>query len=100
MSNFEILRETIAKNAHALVLTGENRYEIYEKLKSFSKDICIESDFDSAVKKGFLLTKNNCALVFSPASVSYDAFSNFEERGEAFKRVAQEIKMTYFNGKV
>ena len=92
MKNFEILRDLISKNAHALVLTGENRYEIYEKLKPISTPVYVEESLGSAVECGFSLAKGKCHLLLSPASVSYDAFSNFEERGEAFRRAAEKIK--------
>jgi len=77
----------------ALVLTGENAREISEKLASISIPICVEADFDAAVERGFYLAKNKDSVVLSPASVSYDAFSNFEERGDAFRRVAEKIKL-------
>lgn len=85
MKNFEILRNLIEKNAHALVLTGENRYEIYEKLKPISTSVYLEENFNSAVKLAQALADNKCDIIFSPASTSFDAFENFEKRGEAFK---------------
>ncbi len=84
MKNFEILRDLVEKNAHALVLTGENRYEIHDSLMPISTPTYIEEDFDAAVSRAFDLAKGNCDLIFSPASVSFDAFENFEKRGEAF----------------
>lgn len=93
MDNFEILEDVIERTAAALVLTGENAREISEKLASISIPICFEADFDAAVERGFYLAKNKGSVVLSPASVSYDAFSNFEERGDAFRRVAEKIKL-------
>ena len=84
MKNFDILLELINKNARAVVLTGENRYEIHSRLKETTVPIYLEKDFNAAVSLAEKLTKNECDLIFSPASVSYDAFENFEKRGEAF----------------
>lgn len=96
MKNYGILKDLIEKNAHALVLTGENRYEIYGAVAPLSVPIYIEEDFDTAVACAFDLALNNCDLIFSPASVSYDAFENFEKRGEAFasalERKIQDLK--------
>lgn len=91
MKNFEILRDTIEKNAHALVLTGENRHEIYEALKPISTPVYIEKSLEACVEISFLLAKNNCDIIFSPASTSYDAFEDFEKRGEAFKLAARRL---------
>ena len=84
MNNFEILSDLIKKNVHALVLTGENRYEIYSYFKNIPKPIYIEDSFEDAVARAFNLARRHCDLIFSPASVSYDRFENFEKRGEAF----------------
>ena len=92
MGNYEILKELIEKNAHALVLTGENRYEIYEKLYPLSKKVYVEDDFFAAVKRAFSLATECACLIFSPASTSFDAFRNFEERGESFKLALKDIK--------
>ena len=94
MKNFEILIDLIEKNAHALVLTGENRYEIHSCFKSISKPIYIEENFEDAVWRAFNLAKRRCDLIFSPASVSFDRFENFEKRGEAF---IAEIKRRTLN---
>ena len=66
------------------MLTGENRNEIYSILKTISTPIYIEEDFNSAIDLALTLTENQCDLIFSPASVSFDSFENFEKRGEAF----------------
>ena len=91
MKNFEILRYIIEKNAHALVLTGENRYQIYEALNGISTKIYVEENFYSAVEIALTLAKGRCNLIFSPASTSYDSFENFEKRGEAFALAARNI---------
>ncbi len=92
MKNYEILCDAIEKNAHALVLTGENRNEIYEKIKPTSAPVFIEENFEAAVECAYNLAKNNCDLIFSPASVSFDAFDNFEKRGEAFYSALKKIR--------
>jgi UDP-N-acetylmuramoylalanine--D-glutamate ligase len=39
-----------------------------------------------AVGVALALAKENDTVLLSPASASYDEFSDFEERGEAFKK--------------
>lgn len=92
MKNYEILRDLIEKNAHALVLTGENRLEIYDKITPVSTPVFVEENFQSAVERAFGLAKGKCNFIFSPASVSFDAFENFEQRGEAFSAAVKLLK--------
>ncbi len=90
--SFEILRKPLEKAASAIVLTGENRYEIDECLHGIAIPIYIEEDFDTAVIKAFSLARRCGALLFSPASVSFDAFQSFEERGRRFKDLIKKLK--------
>ena len=39
--------------------------------------------------------KKNNVILFSPASASFDQFSNFEERGEKFKRLVNHYARKY-----
>ena len=91
MNNFDILREIIAKNAHALVLTGENRGEVHAKLSGIGVPIYVESDFKRAILCGAELAKKCGSLILSPASTSFDRFKSFEERGEYFRRIVSEL---------
>ena len=94
MRNFEILADILEKNSHALVLIGENQCEIYEKLKSLRVPIYKETSLESATKKAYELAKGVCDVILSPASVSYDAFSDFEKRGEAYRLAIRKINTT------
>ncbi len=76
----------IAEFAHAAVLVGENKHEIYEKIKDAT--VCyLSENFESAVELGRELAKGCGVLLLSPASASYDMFSDFENRGKRFKKI-------------
>ncbi len=87
-ANFEILLPELQKKAVALVLTGENRGEIRESLQGGLRiPIYTEGDFSGAVMRSLSLADKNHALIFSPASTSFDSFESFEERGNVFKKL-------------
>jgi len=46
------------------------------------------NEVDKLVKKN---TLQNHICLLSPAASSYDMFSNFEERGDAFKKIAENL---------
>ncbi len=80
----------LKKFATAVVLYGENRYEIYSSL-SGEVSSYIADDFESAVKLGDSIAREVGALILSPASVSYDSFSDYRQRGETFKRIILDL---------
>lgn len=79
----------VKRYAEAVIISGENANEIYSALeeKTSVELIC---DFDDAIKRGIELAGNVGALLLSPASTSYDRFSNYAERGKKFRKIVLE----------
>ena len=48
-------------------------------------------DFARSLSKAKEVTTSGEVVLFSPASASFDLFKNFEERGEKFKQLVNEI---------
>ncbi|MEZ5195285.1 MAG: cyanophycin synthetase [Bacteroidales bacterium] len=78
-----------------LILYGKAGERISEGLTKSGiptdKKIFIISQFDElpAIIRTHTLTDHVCLL--SPAAASYDLFKNFEERGDAFKKIAENL---------
>ena len=75
-----------------IVLTGASRFNMLEKAKQMGVEgITLTSDFDLAIK----IAKMNCFdgsnLLLSPATASFDRFSGYQERGNAFRRITEEF---------
>ena len=73
------------------VLMGEVGHEIYEYLSSASPSykFAIAKDMTDAVSLAEdMIGKDGCVLL-SPAATSFDAYKNFEERGDDFKRIVR-----------
>lgn len=86
------------KNSNVIhaILYGENRFKLLnaavrEGFVSFS--LC--SDFDTAVRLSGLIAKSGQNVLLSPASSSFDSFSNYEERGDAFKRIVEGMNENF-----
>ena len=81
-----------SKVVHA-VLYGENRFKLLESaVKSgfFTFSLC--ADFMTAVFLARRVAKNGQSVLLSPASASFDEFTSYEERGEAFVKLVEGLK--------
>ncbi|MCD7729848.1 MAG: UDP-N-acetylmuramoyl-L-alanine--D-glutamate ligase [Clostridia bacterium] len=84
--DYEPLFEKIkdSRVVHA-VLYGENRIKLLNAaIKSEFTSISLCSDFYTAVYVADHTAKSGQTILLSPASSSFDAFSGYEERGDAF----------------
>ena len=83
-----------SKVVHA-VLYGENRFKLLNaaiKAGFVSFSLCAE--FDTAVWLSHFISKPGQTVLLSPASSSFDSFSNYEERGDAFRKLVEGINET------
>ena len=95
---FEPLAETLltSDNIKAAVLTGATRDKIMDALKASNNytdklNVQIVPDFDDAVRCAAELAVEGDTVLLSPACASFDAFPNFEVRGEKFAAVVAEL---------
>lgn len=95
---FEPLAEAILScdTIKAAVLTGATRDKIMTSIensplyKGSSVKVESEADFTEAVKLASRLADEGETVLLSPACASFDAFPNFEVRGEKFASVVKE----------
>ncbi len=94
---FEPLAATLCERAKAVVLTGAcadkilSALESYDGYKNSNLEVYKEIDFYDAVRKTRLIAKEGDIVILSPACASFDAFDNFAERGEAFKKTVNSF---------
>ena len=91
--SYEPLFEAVKKSSviHT-VLYGENAFRILDaavKCRFTSVTLC--RPFDLAVRVAYLTAKRGQNVLLSPASASFDAFKNYEERGDRFREIYKSI---------
>lgn len=77
-------------SVRAVIAFGEARDEIAGHLRAADVDGVMAETFAAAVTLGLAHARPGDALLLSPACSSFDEFSSYEERGEAFNRFCQE----------
>lgn len=87
--------EVIAKKVKTLILTGPTATKIEEATKNAPNgekvEICYAQNLAEAINLARKKAKPKDIVLLSPASASFDAFKNFAERGEKFKKLVKEL---------
>ncbi len=93
--SFDRLAETICRRAKGVVTIGTTQAKVItairEHLASRPLDIERADDLDSAVAAARKLAGPGDVVLLSPACASYDMFTNYEKRGEAFVELVSEL---------
>ena len=86
---FEKIKQSLVKH---VVLTGASRNKMLDSADrvGFNK-LTLTYDFTTAVKIAKLVAEEGECILLSPACASFDNFSSFEERGEKFRQIVDEL---------
>lgn len=94
---YEPLAKPIVDKVKALILIGQTSEKIREavekELQAQEKDLSIYqcNKFSEIVEVARGVAKPGQVVLFSPASASFDLFKNFEERGNTFKQLVNDL---------
>lgn len=77
---------------HAIIY-GENRFKMLECAENagfYSFSLC--ADFATAFRLSTYVAKSGQSVLLSPASASFDEFTGYEERGDAFVKMVEGLR--------
>lgn len=91
--DYGLIKDAARNKVKELILIGEARPNIESALKGILK---IESavTLDEAVRQAFSKASTGETVLLSPMCSSFDMFSNYEERGKAFKDSVMKLAKT------
>ena len=94
---FDTLASSLIKGTKSVILTGATAEKIFNELKN-NPDFSLEElptvivpDFKDAVIYAKNSAKSGDIVLLSPACASFDAFKNFEERGDYFREIVSQF---------
>ncbi|MBR2952091.1 MAG: UDP-N-acetylmuramoyl-L-alanine--D-glutamate ligase [Clostridia bacterium] len=94
---FEMLADSLVSHAKAVVLTGATAETIEKELLRHplydeeNLPILRRADFREAILAAADIAESGDTVLLSPACTSYDAFKNFEERGDTFVSIVRSL---------
>lgn len=95
--SFDELGDALVKKTKRVILSGHTAGKIASAIRN-SADYCQgnpeiieEKTLENAVMTAYATAVPGDIVILSPACASFDAFKNFEERGEAFRRAVREL---------
>ena len=91
---YDLLADTLNKNAYAVVVTGASAPKILEEIYRIPNRnfLCFyEEDFEKAVIRSANITPRGGAVLLSPACASFDCFKDYKERGIFFQKIVNSL---------
>lgn len=92
---YDELGPSLAEKVKTLILIGKTADKIEAALKKVDSADDVEvihcGTYEDVVKTAHEKAKSGDIVLLSPASTSFDMFANFEERGNLFKKLVNEL---------
>ena len=90
--DFSPLAPLVAERCAAVYLIGEAAGELAAALEPTGVPIALDADLERALAGARESAGAGETVLLSPACASYDAFPNFEARGERFRQIVAELR--------
>jgi UDP-N-acetylmuramoylalanine--D-glutamate ligase len=89
--DFGPFARVLSDNVRAIYLIGEASDELAAALDAAGRAYERAGDLATAVEHAAREAREGDVVLLSPATASFDQFKDFEERGDAFRRLVEEL---------
>ena len=90
--SFDELARDLPATVHSIDLVGEAADDLAPTLDRAGRTYRRAGDLATAVRSAAADAQPSDVVLLSPACASYDQFLNFEERGDTFRRLVEELR--------
>ncbi|HRE39709.1 MAG TPA: UDP-N-acetylmuramoyl-L-alanine--D-glutamate ligase [Ignavibacteria bacterium] len=88
--NFELIKMEVTEKVKKIIAVGESKNDIYDYFEHLSH-VELAHDLNEAVYLALNSSKQGDIILFSPSYKSFDMFTDFEHRGNEFKKIVNSI---------
>ena len=89
--DFGLFSRELPANVRSIYLVGAATDELATALDAAGREYLRTGDLPTAVAHAAADAEAGDVVLLSPATASYDQFANFEERGDTFRRLVEEL---------
>ncbi|MEX0821058.1 MAG: UDP-N-acetylmuramoyl-L-alanine--D-glutamate ligase [Rhodothermales bacterium] len=90
-NDYEALKPLVRQKARAVIAVGESADKVASELGSETTHSVTADSFADAVRYARLFAEPGDVVLLSPACASFDMFQNYEERGDTFRKLVNEL---------
>ncbi|MEA3267074.1 MAG: UDP-N-acetylmuramoyl-L-alanine--D-glutamate ligase, partial [Candidatus Fermentibacteria bacterium] len=90
-SDYSLLNDLIKEKVKSIVLFGSGANSLAAQWKN-TTEISVVGRLEEAVKTALTVAENGDSVLLSPGCASFDQYTDFQQRGEHFKKLVQALK--------
>ena len=89
-NDYSQIKDEVKKRVKKIYAIGSSAQKIYSFFKNITEVEIIDS-LDETIYKAIADAESGDVLLLSPACASFDMFSSYEDRGNQFKKIVNEL---------
>jgi UDP-N-acetylmuramoylalanine--D-glutamate ligase len=90
-NDYSVIADLVSEKVKGIITIGESADRIASDLGGLVDTCAPAADMDDAVEKAWRLADTGDVVLLSPACASFDMFTNFEARGDAFRDAVRRL---------
>jgi UDP-N-acetylmuramoylalanine--D-glutamate ligase len=90
-NDYSMITSLVKRKVKGIVCLGLDVRRLHSAFDHLDIPMADASDMESAVLAAYYMGRTGYQILLSPACPSFDLFTNYEERGEAFRKAVKNI---------